>query len=81
MSIFAKPLAFIRNRFPLWLRQAVKFGMVGVLNTLVDLGVYALLVHLAGLMVDLLQARLNNQNDQPPPEVIQPRLVVRASTG
>ena len=52
MSIFAKPLAFIRSRFPLWLRQAVKFGMVGVLNTLVDLGVYALLVHVTGLLAD-----------------------------
>lgn len=52
MTFFSKPLAFVRSRFPLWLRQAVKFGLVGVLNTLVDLGVYALLVHLTGLLAD-----------------------------
>lgn len=33
-----------------WLRQAVKFGLVGVVNTLVDAGVYYVLTRWVGLM-------------------------------
>jgi putative flippase GtrA len=33
-----------------WLKQAVKFGLVGVLNTLVDAGVYYILTRWIGLM-------------------------------
>jgi putative flippase GtrA len=32
----------------LWLRQAIKFGLVGVLNTAVDAGVYLLLTRTLG---------------------------------
>ncbi|MGD0613127.1 MAG: GtrA family protein [Anaerolineales bacterium] len=33
----------------LWLKQAVKFGMVGVLNTVVDLGTYFVLTRWLGM--------------------------------
>jgi len=36
-------------RLPLWLAQAAKFGLVGVLNTALDWGVYFLLTRLAGM--------------------------------
>lgn len=36
------------EKLPMWLIQAVKFGLVGVLNTGVDLGLYALLTHWTG---------------------------------
>ena len=36
-------------RLPLWLKQALKFGSVGVLNTLLDLGLYIVLTHWLGL--------------------------------
>jgi putative flippase GtrA len=35
--------------YRLWLEQAVKFGAVGVLNTLVDLGLYFVLTRWLGL--------------------------------
>lgn len=31
--------------FPHWLEQAVRFGTVGVFNTLIDLGIYTVLTH------------------------------------
>jgi putative flippase GtrA len=36
-------------RLPPWLTQAVKFGLVGVLNTALDWGVYYLLTRFAGM--------------------------------
>lgn len=36
-------------RFPLWLKQAAKFGSVGVLNTLVDLALYFVFTRWLGL--------------------------------
>jgi putative flippase GtrA len=36
-------------RLPAWLTQAVKFGLVGVLNTALDWGVYYLLTRFAGM--------------------------------
>jgi putative flippase GtrA len=38
----------LRTHSPLWLRQAVKFGSVGVLNTPVDAGLYFVLTHWLG---------------------------------
>ena len=36
-------------RLPLWLKQAAKFGSVGVLNTLLDLALYFVLTRWLGL--------------------------------
>ncbi|HWQ45433.1 MAG TPA: GtrA family protein [Longilinea sp.] len=47
-----EPTIFQRLTQSTWLRQAVKFGMVGVINTLVDAGVYFALTRWAG-MIDL----------------------------
>ena len=50
MSFYQTIQGFFRKYTSLWMRQAVKFGLVGGMNTLVDLSVYALLVHLTGLL-------------------------------
>jgi len=42
-------LQALSSRLPLWLKQAVKFGSVGVLNTFVDLALYFVLTRWLGL--------------------------------
>ena len=42
-------LPALAGRLPRWLKQAVKFGSVGVLNTLLDLAIYFVLTRWLGL--------------------------------
>ncbi|HVN53573.1 MAG TPA: GtrA family protein [Anaerolineaceae bacterium] len=48
MAEYLKIFRLRVHQAPLFLRQAVKFGMVGVLNTAVDLGVFFGLTHWVG---------------------------------
>lgn len=40
----------IKNRLPRFARQAIKFGSVGVINTLLDAGIYFILTRWLGMM-------------------------------
>ena len=48
MNILKLASRLIRTHFPLWLTQAVKFGSVGVLNTVVDAVLYFVLTRWLG---------------------------------
>jgi putative flippase GtrA len=52
------PTPSAEARLPVWMTQAVKFGIVGVLNTALDWGVYFLLTRFTGLgsMMELAKA-------------------------
>jgi putative flippase GtrA len=45
LTDFIKTIESRSRRVPLFFRQAVKFGMVGVLNTAIDLGLFFALTH------------------------------------
>jgi len=45
MPVLMDHIARLRAYLPQWLSQAVKFGIVGVINTAVDLGLYFIMTH------------------------------------
>jgi putative flippase GtrA len=48
MMVLKENLTRLNDALPMWLKQAVKFGIVGVINTGVDLGLYFILTHFTG---------------------------------
>ena len=51
MMVLKENLTRLTAMLPEWFKQALKFGIVGVINTGVDLGFYFILTHFTGFFV------------------------------